>query len=99
ENFISDFQHAQTIAHTSALKALQGNDFRAAVTDGVQANPAPGHGLFMFRANEDPRTQGSVHFMRLNTPDAPNRLGELRGTGQIDPIAGTVFPNLSFNMM
>ena len=99
ENFISDFQHAQTIAHTSALKALQGNDFRAAVSDGVQANPAPGHGLFMFRANDDPRTQGSVHFMKMHTPEAPNRLGQLRGTGQIDPIAGTIFPNLSFNMM
>ena len=61
--------------------------------------PVPGHGLFMFRANDDPRTQGSVHFMKMNTPDAPDRFGELRGTGQIDPIAGTVFPNLSFNMM
>jgi phenylpropionate dioxygenase-like ring-hydroxylating dioxygenase large terminal subunit len=97
ENFISDFQHAQTIAHMSALKALSGNDFRAAVTDGVQANPAPGHGLFMFRANDDPRTQGSVQYMKFNTPEAPRRLGELRGTGQLDPIAGTVFPNLSFN--
>jgi ethylbenzene dioxygenase alpha subunit len=40
-----------------------------------------------------------MYFMKANTPGAPNRLGELRGTGQIDPIAGTVFPNLSFNFM
>ena len=35
--------------------------------------------------------------MAANAPDARSRLGELRGGGGIDPIAGTVFPNLSFN--
>jgi len=48
ENFISDFQHAQSIAHASALQAL-GRGTNAAPSHGVQANPAPGHGLFLFR--------------------------------------------------
>ena len=100
ENFISDFQHAQTIAHRSAIAALNGGEFPGghAPTDGVQANAGPGHGLFLYRANENPRTHGTMTFMQANTPDAANRLGELRGTGQLTPIAGTVFPNLSFNM-
>ena len=69
-------------------------------TDGVQANPAPGHGLFLFRAQHGrPRTQGTAAFMAAqHSPTPPTRLGELRGRGDIDPIAGTVFPNLSFNL-
>ena len=35
--------------------------------------------------------------MAEHSPDAVDRLGPLRGRGHIDPIAGTVFPNLSFN--
>ncbi|MEZ5376841.1 MAG: aromatic ring-hydroxylating dioxygenase subunit alpha [Acidimicrobiales bacterium] len=99
ENFISDFQHAQSIAHASALRAVGSGD-PARVTDGVQANPAPGHGLFLFRAQQDrANTLRSQDFMSANSPEAVARLGELRGSGAIDPIAGTVFPNLSFNFM
>jgi ethylbenzene dioxygenase alpha subunit len=97
ENFISDFQHAQSIAHRSSLTAA-GLSVNALPSDGVQANPAPGHGLFLFRATEGrPRTQVMAQFMAANSPEARARLGELRGGGGIDPIAGTVFPNLSFN--
>ncbi|MFV0259167.1 MAG: aromatic ring-hydroxylating oxygenase subunit alpha [Acidimicrobiales bacterium] len=99
ENFASDFQHAQSIAHASALRVTGGGE-PARVTDGVQANPAPGHGLFLFRAQADrPNTLRSQEFMVANTPAAPARLGELRGSGGVDPIAGTIFPNLSFNLM
>ena len=70
----------------------------AAPSDGVQANAGPGHGLFLFRADpERPRTMATAEFMAANSPDAVARLGELRGRGGVDPIAGTVFPNLSFN--
>ncbi|MFV0526657.1 MAG: aromatic ring-hydroxylating oxygenase subunit alpha [Acidimicrobiales bacterium] len=97
ENFISDFQHAQSIAHASALNAT-GRGEHARVTDGVQANPAPGHGLFLFRAQPDrPNTLRSREYMSANSPEAVDRLGELRGSGSVDPIAGTIFPNLSFN--
>ena len=48
ENFISDFQHAQSIAHASALAAMGAG--ASTPSDGVQSNPAPGHGLFVFRA-------------------------------------------------
>ena len=98
ENFISDFQHAQSIAHASALNAM-GRSTVAAPTDGVQANAGPGHGLFLFRADPgQPRTMATAEFMAANSPDAVARLGELRGSGGVDPIAGTVFPNLSFNL-
>ena len=75
-----------------------GSPLDARPSDGVQANPAPGHGLFVFRYREDrPNTQSSVGFMAEHSPDAVDRLGPLRGRGHVDPIAGTVFPNLSFN--
>lgn len=97
ENFVSDFQHAQSIAHASALAAM-GRATNASPSDGVQANAGPGHGLFLFRAHpERPRTMATAQFMAANSPDAVARLGELRGRGGVDPIAGTVFPNLSFN--
>ncbi len=100
ENFISDFQHAQTIAHRSAIAALNGGEFPGGSppSDGIQANAGPGHGLFLYRLNDEPRTQATRGFMQANTPDAVARLGELRGSGTLTPIAGTVFPNLSFNM-
>ena len=100
ENFISDFQHAQTIAHRSAIAALSGGEYSGGSEpdDGVQANPAPGHGLFLWLAGDNPRTQGMKEFMSTHTPEAVERLGELRGSGEITPIAGTVFPNLSFNL-
>jgi ethylbenzene dioxygenase alpha subunit len=97
ENFISDFQHAQSIAHASALAAMS-RGRPAAPSDGVQANAGPGHGLFLFRADlERPRTMATADFMAANSPDAIERLGQLRGRGGVDPIAGTIFPNLSFN--
>lgn len=95
ENFISDFQHAQSLAHASALRALGRTD--SPPDAGVQANPAPGHGLFMSLAGRG-REIATADFMAAHMPQARERLGELRGTGQIDPIAGTVFPNLSFNL-
>lgn len=99
ENFISDFQHAQAVAHTSALRATNptGN-IETPPDGGAQANPAPGHGLFM-RLGGRGINMTTADFMAMNSPDAPERLGALRGTGQIDPIAGTVFPNLSFNLI
>lgn len=97
ENFISDFQHAQTVAHASALKLLDGST-EAAPDGGVQASPAPGHGLFMYLDRQD-RPGGTGAFMAAHAPDARARLGELRGAGRIDPIAGTIFPNLSFNLI
>lgn len=99
ENFISDFQHAQTIAHASALKAMGGAG-EAPADAGAQANPAPGHGLFMFIDGRRPeRPTATSGFMRANSPEAVQRLGAFRGTGQVDPIAGTIFPNLSFNLI
>lgn len=98
ENFISDFQHAQSIAHSSALNAM-GRSTMASPFDGVQASPAPGHGLFLFRAAEaNERTRATARFNEANAPHASERLGELRGGGHVDPIAGTIFPNLSFNL-
>lgn len=97
ENFISDFQHAQTIAHASALKMI-GDAGKAPPDGGVQANPAPGHGLFMYLNREDlPDATGA--FIAANAPGARERLGDVRGAGKIDPIAGTIFPNLSFNLI
>jgi phenylpropionate dioxygenase-like ring-hydroxylating dioxygenase large terminal subunit len=98
ENFISDFQHAQTIAHASAIKATGGTAV-APPDAGAQANPAPGHGLFLFLGGRSDRPTGTSAFMAANSPEAVDRLGEFRGTGQVDPIAGTIFPNLSFNMI
>lgn len=97
ENFISDFQHAQTIAHASVYKVI-GSGAEAAPDGGVQSNPAPGHGLFAYLGREDSPT-GVGAFIRNNAPHAQERLGELRGRGHIDPAAGTVFPNLSLNML
>jgi phenylpropionate dioxygenase-like ring-hydroxylating dioxygenase large terminal subunit len=99
ENFISDFQHAQTIAHASAIRAT-GGGAEAPPDAGAQANPAPGHGLFMFLGDRRPdRPTSTQGFMASNSPQAVERLGDYRGTGKIDPIAGTIFPNLSFNMI
>lgn len=99
ENFISDFQHAQTIAHASAIRAMGGAG-EAPPDAGAQANAGPGHGLFMFLDGRRPdRPTATKGFMQANAPDAVARLGAFRGEGNIDPIAGTVFPNLSFNMI
>ena len=77
----------------TALTAL-GRSTSASPFDGVQANPAPGRGLFPFGASENvPRTQVSATCLAANTPQARTRLGELGGSGQIDPIAGTIFPH------
>ena len=78
---------------------MGGGENKDAPFDSVQANADPGHGLFLYRANDNLGTQRTLEFMQQHTPDAPSRLGELRGAGQLDPIAGTVFPNLSFNLM
>jgi phenylpropionate dioxygenase-like ring-hydroxylating dioxygenase large terminal subunit len=98
ENFVSDFQHAQTITHASALKAMGGGG-EARPDSGVQANAGPGHGLFMSIESRQQRAPATKGFMAANAPEAKARLGEIRGDGQIDPIAGTIFPNLSFNLV
>lgn len=99
ENFVSDFQHAQSIAHASAL-AARGVP-KVPPTAGAQASAGNGHGLFMFLpdpAGDSPRRGAqTAEFMAANSPGAVERLGEFRGSGRIDPIAGTIFPNLSFN--
>lgn len=93
ENFISDFQHANT-THAPAYPSPMGKP-----ADGVQAAAGPGHGLFMMHVNDDvPVSVVTREFMKVNAPAAVERLGELRGTGQLEPIAGTIFPNLSFNL-
>jgi phenylpropionate dioxygenase-like ring-hydroxylating dioxygenase large terminal subunit len=93
ENFVSDFQHANT-THASATPGPIG-----AANDGWQAAAGPGNGLFMARAdNSVLMSLATRAFMTANAPDAVARLGELRGTGSIEPIAGTIFPNLSFNL-
>jgi len=98
ENFISDFQHAQSIAHRSAFVAM-GLPLDQRPADGVQANPAPGHGLFLYRYHPDRvHTTSTREFMAAHSPQAELRLGALRGGGHVEPIAGTVFPNLSFNL-
>ena len=55
--------------------------------------PRPDMGLFMRLAARS-NNMATGDFMAMNTPEAPERLGTFRGTGKIDPIAGTVFPNL-----
>jgi len=97
ENFISDFSHAQTIAHASAFK-LSGGAGEAPPDGGAQANPAPGHGLFMY-LGRNRLGYGTGKHIEMHLPEAHERLGELRAGGYIDVAAGTVFPNLSFNMM
>ncbi|PZQ60224.1 MAG: aromatic ring-hydroxylating dioxygenase subunit alpha [Phenylobacterium zucineum] len=97
ENFISDFSHAQTIAHASAFK-ISGGAGQAPPDGGSQANPAPGHGLFMYLGGGHLQ-YGTREHNALHAPDAQSRLGELRGGGYIDIAAGTIFPNLSFNLM
>ena len=98
DNFVSDFQHAQSIAHASAL-TVTGVPV-APPSAGGQANAGPGHGLFFFRdVSTELRPNGTAGWMSQHFPHAADRLGELRGRGEVDPIAGTIFPNLSFNLL
>ncbi len=97
ENFISDFQHAQTVAHASVYRVI-GDQAAAQPEGGIQTNPAPGHGLFAYLGRGE-TAFGNGEFNRNHAPHAHERLGALRASGYVDPAAGTVFPNLSFNML
>jgi nitrite reductase/ring-hydroxylating ferredoxin subunit len=94
ENFVSDFQHANTTHAAATFGMMIGKP-----GDGVQASAGCGHGLFLMRADEaSPSSLFTRMFMTANSPHAVERLGPLRGGGGIEPIAGTIFPNLSFNL-
>jgi 3-phenylpropionate/trans-cinnamate dioxygenase alpha subunit len=46
----------------------------------------------------NPSSLPTQSFMATQAPEAVDRLGDVRGRGQIEPVAGTIFPNLSFNL-
>ncbi|MPY93641.1 MAG: aromatic ring-hydroxylating dioxygenase subunit alpha, partial [Acidimicrobiia bacterium] len=104
ENFISDFQHAQTMTHVSAMKA-QGFYAVQPATDGVQMSTGGGHGLFIIRRDQIQAPLPSpvvdpvvLDWLRSAREASKRRLGELRGSGVLDVVSGTVFPNFSFLM-
>jgi 3-phenylpropionate/trans-cinnamate dioxygenase subunit alpha len=103
ENFTSDFQHAQTMTHTAALK-VQGMFNLMKATDGVQMSTTNGHGLFSIRRDWSERGPGRsmpdyvLDWFMSSGAQAVERLGPLRGSGAVDVVAGTVFPNFSFLM-
>jgi hypothetical protein len=107
DNFISDFQHTQSITHVSAIKVQSGGNFTLRRADeGFQASVPQGHGTMSVDIDPDlpPRgaTPGSdrqlvYEYFQSIRPEMERRLGELRGSGRLSmSVAGTVFPNFSF---